>query len=87
MTIDADLLAYYAEVAKAFPALPADADPLAIRRQFQNVAREFAAPRPAGVERLRKCILKRMQRIASSTSIALLKFERWTERLRDGFLR
>jgi acetyl esterase len=50
MTVDIDLLAYYVKVAKAFPALPADADPLAIRRQFQNVAREFAAPRPAGVD-------------------------------------
>lgn len=27
MTIDADLLAYYAKVAAAFPELPADADP------------------------------------------------------------
>src|SRR5476649_353339 len=50
MTIDADLLAYYAKVAAAFPELLADADPIAMRRQFQNVAREFAAPRPAGVD-------------------------------------
>ena len=50
MTIDADLLAYYAKVATAFPELPADAGPIAIRRQFQDVAREFAAPRPAGVD-------------------------------------
>src|SRR5471032_2106461 len=50
MTIDADLLAYYAKVAAAFPELPADADPIAMRQQFQSVAREFAAPRPAGVD-------------------------------------
>ncbi len=52
MTIDADLLAYYAKVAETFPELPADTDvePLAVRRQFANVARAFATPRPAGVD-------------------------------------
>lgn len=50
MTIDADLLAYYAKVAEAFPKLPANADARAMRQQFQDVARAFATPRPAGVK-------------------------------------
>ncbi|AME23380.1 alpha/beta hydrolase [Burkholderia sp. PAMC 26561] len=50
MTIDADLLAYYAKVAEAFPPLPADADAQAMRQRFQDVARKFAASRPAGVK-------------------------------------
>jgi acetyl esterase len=50
MTIDADLLTYYAKVAEAFPELPANADAAAIRRQFQDVARAFAVPRPADVK-------------------------------------
>jgi acetyl esterase len=49
MTIDADILAYYDKVASGFPPLPANADALAIRRQFKDVAREFATPRPAGI--------------------------------------
>ena len=44
MTIDADLLAYYrARSAEAFPPLPADADALAVRRQFPRCGASVCA--------------------------------------------
>lgn len=49
MTIDAEMLSYYAKVAAAFPDTAGTADPLAIRQQFAEVAKAFSSPRPDGV--------------------------------------
>jgi acetyl esterase len=47
--IDADILAYYAKVEKAFAPLPADATAQDMRARFRRVAAEFSTPRPEGI--------------------------------------
>ncbi len=49
MSIDAEILAYYAKVEKAFPPLASNASATEMRAQFSAVAREFTTPRPDGV--------------------------------------
>lgn len=49
MTIDPDLLSYYQTLAQEFP-LPPEADGLARRRRFAEIAARFGRPRPEGLE-------------------------------------
>ena len=53
MSIDADLLKYYADMAREFPAAPGGGqsnDPPARRARFRTLAAWMSRPRPAGIE-------------------------------------
>lgn len=49
MSIDAQLAAYYRDLARQYAPLPLDADGPTRRARFADIARQYAVPRPAGV--------------------------------------